>query len=70
MRQRQEEWSYVAPAPVLESTVDWHRTRSVGLQLQSCDGVPRRSPPKWRIVFNISTPFEGMREGVQYLGSG
>ena len=31
---------------------------------------PRRSPPKWRTVFDISTPFEGMREGVQYLGSG
>ena len=51
VRQRQEEWSYVAPAPVLEYTVDWHRTRSVGLQLQSCEGVPRRSPPKWRTVF-------------------
>ena len=39
--------------------------QSVGLQLQSCEGVRRRSPPKWRTVFDISTPFEGIREGVQ-----
>ena len=27
MRQRQEEWSYVAPASVLVYIVDWHRTK-------------------------------------------